>query len=602
PSPSPAPPATRKGPARGDFGGTIACAGCHEEAYEGWRRSSHAQTSYFTTPEELPPEALAGERVEHPPGGTQFGRDESGPYAETLGPDGLPHRYPITLTAGQMRVRFFVTTLADGRMQVLPAMLELPTRTWFDYTYLIFGALTKDWLTPPVVKPGDPSFWTGPVRSWDAKCAACHMSGRTPIEPGPDGRGPRSLWRAYAVDCEACHGPGRLHAGAWKRLEMDAHLARLQDLPRGTRTEVCTRCHQEGEILDPPYVRGQDLYAYKDTTLVVDPERIDPAGRALELIYDGLPFATSECARRAGLTCSTCHAPHGSPQRSLLRRAPEDGSFCLPCHERYVKDPSRHSHHEPKSTGSQCVLCHMPFLTIERGHGAVADHTIGIPRLGLEADRVQTDACTWCHAGDKKAPEGAPEVSAQDLETAYGYWWPGRGWPQPWMAALAKARRGEKGADEDLVAVIGDEANAREVRASAALLLGRYARKNPDAILDASRDADDLVRRSAIKALAGVEGERADQRLLEALEDPSRAVRIAAARTALRGWRRVQANETLLRAIRPVLDDDARRVPDDDQRWFRLGATCDLLGDAEGALEAYEHEVALDPFAKAVRR
>ena len=595
--------ASKGPPARGDYAGTVVCAGCHREAYEGWRQSSHALTSTFADELALPSEVQLGERVDHAPGWTTFGKDEAGWFGETLGEDGTLQRYPLTHVAGNFRIRFFVTTLDDGRMQVMPAMYEVPTGTWFDYTHLMYGADTTDYLTPPEVKPGDGSFWTGPVRSWDSNCAHCHMSGREPKSPGPDGTGPRSVWRAYAVDCEACHGPGRLHAEAWLRMEMDEALPVLENLDLETRTAVCTACHQEGEVLDPPYEIGKPLYDYIDPTLVVDPERADPSGRALELIYDGLPFATSTCARAGGLTCSTCHAPHGSEERSLLRQAPAGGAFCTPCHQDYVDDPASHSHHEADSVGSGCVACHLPFLTIERGHGAVADHTIGIPRIGLESDRVQPDACTWCHQGGLGAPLDMPEIGTDELRAAYEGWWPGRGWPQPWMEALARARAGDADAGPLLVAVLEDESNAREVRASAAWLLARYLPAHADDLLAATRDPDDLVRRNAVKSLADLEGEAADRRLLECLADPSYAVRVAAARAALLGWKRVQANRQLLEAHRP--GPEVRRRARSGRRPALVPPGSDLRPAGrctERALEAYEHVLPLDPFAHAIRR
>jgi len=385
-------------------------------------------------------------------------------------------------------------------------------------------------------------------------------------------------------------------------MEMDRPLPKLERLPLETRTALCTRCHQEGEVLDPPYALGDDLYEYKDPTLVVSPERADPTGRALELIYDGTPFATSACARAARHTCSTCHAPHGADEPSLLRHPHEDGSFCTPCHQDYVDDPTSHSHHDPEDEGALCINCHMPFLTIERGHGAVADHTIGIPRIGLEADRMQPDACTWCHQGGLEAPEDMPALDTDALNEAYRAWWPGRGWPEAWMGALARARLKKPGAWRRLARVIRSDA-PREVRASAALLLGNYPTATEHALLEAAKDEDSLVRRSALKAMAALRSEATDRCLLLAIqEDPSWAVKVAAARTALSGWTRVQANRALLEAVVPVLQEDARRVPDDDQRWFRLGAALDLLPDPEGALEAYEKELQLDPFAHAVER
>lgn len=595
----PAPDTSR---ARGDYAGTVVCASCHREAYDGWFASSHARTSYFATEEDLPPDVMAEKTVEHLPGRTTYRREGDGWIAETVGADGEVHAYPLVMISGHLRVRFFVARMPDGRLQVLPAMYELPTGKWFDYSHLIFGAGTRDFATPPVIEPGTASFWTGPVRSWDAACAQCHMSGKTPIEARPDGTGPRLLWRAHAVDCEACHGPGRLHAEAWRRLEMDEALPKLETLPRGDLVAVCTRCHQEGNLLDAQFTLGADLYEYIDPTLAVDPERADPAGRPLELIYDGLPFAMSACANAAGLTCSTCHAPHGSKHRSLLRRPHEDGSFCTPCHQDLIDEGAGHHHHAPGGSGAPCIACHMPFLTIERGHGAVADHTIGIPRMGLVSDRVQPDACTWCHSGGWNVPPDAPILGEDVLREAYEEWWPGRGWPRPWMDALARARMREEGVGSALVAAIEDRSNPREARASAARLLGRYAGEVTDAIFDASYDEDSLVRRNALRSLVAVEGERADARFMEALSDPSWAVRVIAARSALEGFGRVEANRPLLEAILPVLEQDARRVPDGDPRWFRLGAAYDLLGDKEKALAAYERKLVLDPFAHAVRR
>ncbi|MEN8150623.1 MAG: hypothetical protein ABFS86_12425, partial [Planctomycetota bacterium] len=61
-------------------------------------------------------------------------------------------------------------------------------------------------------------------------------------------------------------------------------------------------------------------------------------------------------------------------------------------------------------------------------------------------------------------------------------------------------------------------------------------------------------------------------------------------------------NRDLLLAILPVLEEETRMRPRDDQRWFRLGAARQIAGDAKGAIEAYERKLALDPYAANVRR
>ena len=100
----------------------------------------------------------------------------------------------------------FLTRMEDGRLQVLPFMREIPTGAYFDYTHLIFGVRELAYEKPPEVKPGEPSFWTGPIRAYDRSCGRCHTSGRR-----VDGR-----WDPLPVDCEACHGPSADHVEYWR--------------------------------------------------------------------------------------------------------------------------------------------------------------------------------------------------------------------------------------------------------------------------------------------------------------------------------------------------------------------------------------------------
>ncbi len=243
----------------------------------------------------------------------------------------------------------------------------------------------------------------------------------------------------------------------------------------------------------------------------------------------------------------------------------------------------------------------MAPLVIERGHGLVRDHAISIPRVGLESDRVAKDACNNCHDGLGDDDSG-PVLTDQRLRDAYASWWPDGGALAPWMEAIGAARAGRKGAMPKLIAVASDESLPRVVRASAVRLLGRDAQAHAASILEFAKSDDSLLRRSALRGLAALEGEKPNAALKNALSDTSLAVRGAAARTALEGWRRVQADAELRRAVIEVLAEEASAVPDDDARWFRLAAARDIDGDLRGALSAYEHMLELDPLAHAVRR
>ncbi len=601
---SSAPSAARDEPKAGEatgYAGADACKSCHPKEHRLWSRSSHARTFETVSAENLPEEIVRGKQVGHPPGTTTFHAQDGHFLAETAGPGGDPHRYPLTHVVGRMRIRMYIATLTGGQMQVLPAMREVPTKRWFDYTHLIFGAPGEDWDTPPIVEPGAPSFWTGPVRSWGARCATCHTSGSKPVLPRDDGTGPRATWRALGVDCESCHGPARAHVEAWEKLRTDEPLPRLEKLATKDATVLCLRCHMEGEVVGDLHGEGE-FFERLDPTLLIDPERVDPAGRPVELIYEGLSFLVSRCAREGKLTCATCHAPHGSEHPSALRAAPTNQSLCNKCHGEIAEKLSAHTHHAQEGSGARCVSCHMPRLKVERGHGSVTDHSLGVPLPDLKSDRVAQDACAWCHSGGLGAPPEVPQLSVTELKDAFSRWWPEAKGPADWTRAIASARRGDEGALAGLLTILQAKARPSVIRASAARLLGRYADQAADAILAALSDGDSLVRRNAVRSLAALSGAQIDDALKNALSDPSPAVRIAAARTSMEGWQRVQANPSLLAALLPVLEEECRLLPNDDERWFRLAAARQLAGDLEGAITAYERHVSLDPFATSVRK
>ena len=587
--------------------GSAACAACHEDTHASWADTSHAKTFLPASPDTLPPEVLAGERIQHDAGTTQFLATDGGYVARTAGPDGKPTDYALTHVVGRMRIRMYVATLPDGRQQVLPSMLEVPTQTWFDYTKLLFGAPGLDWDTPPKVAPGDPSFWTGTSRSWDSNCVRCHVSGNEPAPGAPVATGPRTQHRALGVDCEMCHGPGSKHVAyreaeeAGKPIAGEDPLLKLSELTHERAVGVCLQCHMEADVVDRTFLPGDDVWEHVDPTLLLDPERIDPTGRCTELIYDGLPFSVSRCAGEGRLTCYTCHDPHGSAHASQLRAAPDDAALCASCHEDIAADPRAHSHHPEGSSGTSCVACHMPYLRIERGHGVVADHSISIPRPGLDlkADRLARDACSTCHQEGPLAGANAPAMGTEELRDAARAWWPDAKPLPAWARALAAGRLDAPDAQAALLRTLRDASLPPTVRASAAALLGKHAAQSLFALAAACKDDNSLVRRNALRALGTLDGPVVAALLRAGLDDPSRAVRRAAAQTAAKPWARLQQDPALLQATLPVLESDAHHVPEDWQRWYLLAGTLEVAGRPAEALRAYENMLLLDPFVAA---
>ena len=586
-----------------DLAGPATCAECHPDVHEAWSRSTHARTLLPATPENLPHVMAAGGRILHPPGESVFRREGDRVFVTTMGPDGLPVEYPLDFVLGARRVRMFVTTLPNGRRQVLPFMLDEPNERYFDYTDLMFGA-GGDPNRAPVVRPGEPSFWTGYQRYFDARCGGCHTTGFAFAGPDrPEGE-PDSRWSHAGVTCESCHGPAAQHARYWNDEVVlpDDPILSMGGLSPAAVQDLCLSCHTEAEPSAPGFRPGDDFLEFYDPTLLDDEERLDPTGRPVELVYDGVPFSVSRCAIEGRLTCLSCHDPHGGPYRAQLTAPPGSDALCADCHEDLVAGAAAHSRHDPKLPGGRCTDCHMPFLTVERGHGVVTDHSISVPNPEFAGPGIARDACTWCHGAERGAPGGVVRIDDERVRAAFAKWWPGTRVRPEWATVLLRARRGEEDAVEDLASVALDAKLPATVRASAAALLGRFPAASEATLDRLSRDESSLVRGRAAQSLGGIFTESADSVLLRLLFDDADAVRYRAAAAALRGWERVRRNPSLLEPVLFALRDRTEAFPQDDRAWFLLGATCQIAGDVPGAIRAWEAKLRLDPYAVLVRR
>ena len=80
-----------------------------------------------------------------------------------------------------------------------------------------------------------------------------------------------------------------------------------------------------------------------------------------------------------GVTCFSCHDPHGSDNVAMLRE--KGNALCLGCHGPnspigpFADSIQAHTHHKLDSTGSQCVSCHMPLIEETLGSVKVHAHT-----------------------------------------------------------------------------------------------------------------------------------------------------------------------------------------------------------------------------------
>ena len=147
------------------------------------------------------------------------------------------------------------------------------------------------------------------------------------------------------MTCEACHGPGADHA---KNKGILAAIVRPAQLPPDRQAMICGRCHARGTNPDglpfaAGYVPGQDLTQF----LALDAQtELGARNSQYNDLVRGKHLA-------AGVTCVTCHDPHGAAGIQHQLRKPAD-ELCLGCHS---ADKLTGAQHSP---AKDCARCHMP--------------------------------------------------------------------------------------------------------------------------------------------------------------------------------------------------------------------------------------------------
>lgn len=150
--------------------------------------------------------------------------------------------------------------------------------------------------------------------------------------------------------CEACHGPGSLHAqrGNEKNRDYLVGFTREWGTPVEQQNAVCLTCHKGGQ-------------------------RLHWAGS----IHDD-----------SKLACSDCHNTMARFSTSGLLRSPSISETCQTCHGQQRAEFRKRSHMPVPEGKMSCTDCHSP-------HGSTT-------RPLLRADSVN-DVCYACHA-EKRGP------------------------------------------------------------------------------------------------------------------------------------------------------------------------------------------------------
>ena len=222
-------------------------------------------------------------------------------------------------------------------------------------------------------------------------CVECHDSDDLPdMSQGPHGEAPkkkppmdaaalamRGSPMADATDprtpnCISCHGPSPTHAkkpeGVKERPRPDRTFSKNGGTPAHERSEVCQTCHQrdakqalwggsQHESADVACSSCHKVHTNRDRAMV--------KATQTEVCYACHKEQRAQLQRpshhpipEGKMTCSDCHAVHGSAGPKLALRDSTNAT-CYTCHAE-KRGPFVHAH-EPVS--EDCASCHNPHGT-----------------------------------------------------------------------------------------------------------------------------------------------------------------------------------------------------------------------------------------------
>ncbi|BBA37062.1 uncharacterized protein sS8_5140 [Methylocaldum marinum] len=575
--------------------GGAACGGCHAEQAKAWAGSHHDLAMQPATPATVLGD-FRGVRFDYFGVTSRFFRRGDRFLVNTDGPDGKFADFEIKYTFGVYPLQQYLIEFPDGRLQALGIAWDSRPKTRGGQRWYHLYPKER-------IGPSDPLHWTGPLQNWNHMCADCHS---TNFRKNYDLRTDRfgSAWTDIDVSCEACHGPGSRHVAwaegktehsadrgldvrfrprrerAWA-FSADASIARLSDATNtGPEIETCARCHARREqIQESPVHGGQLLDGFVPSLLTEGLYHLD--GQMQDEVYNYGSFLQSKMYRQ-GVICSDCHDPH-----SLKLRAPGNG-VCVQCHKAEKYDSPSHHFHKTGSEGAHCAACHMPtatYMGVDRRH----DHGFRIPRPDLTVELGVPNACNRCHTREK------PSWAAAKLKR-----WCGRKprIDEDFAKVFAAARQGRASAEEGLVQLAMNTAQAGIVRATALFELGPYlSGKTLPVVEQGLGDPDPLVRLGAVEALSETDPAVRLPLLSPLLNDPLRAVRIRAARALTPLASQVLPAERRT-AIERGLDEyiAAQKVnADRPESWMNVGLAYAEWGRREDAEAAYRTAMKLRP-------
>lgn len=352
-------------PATAHYVGSAACEKCHDDIYQRWKKTLMANV--VRDPREHPEAIIANFATTNPL--VTFSTND------------------IALVYGAKWKQRYFKKVGDDYFP-FPAQWDVTHKLWRAY-------FAKDDWWAPFYPPDNFKRPTGPT------CDGCHsvnydIQTKTVTE--------------WNVGCERCHGPGSEHV----KNPVSATIMNPERMDYVQANDTCIQCHSQGRPLTNPingkyydWPVGFDVGKKLDDFWKLEEHKLGattfthfPDGTAHKNRMQGNDFVTSVMYTH-GVTCFTCHDPHGSDHDSMLRKPAN--VLCLDCHGPgspngpHTRTIEAHTHHKTGSAGNDCIACHMPKIAQTIADVNVRSHTFRFV-TPAETDALGIpNACNVCH-------------------------------------------------------------------------------------------------------------------------------------------------------------------------------------------------------------